>query len=56
MVGQLRVIIQRFIDFPGVWKAYDAPLQVKLRLYARNNWIKIRTLSMCCGNHGEPGC
>jgi hypothetical protein len=32
------------------------PLRQKLRLIARNNWIKIRTRSDCCGNHGEPGC
>ena len=35
---------------------YDAPWPVKLRLAARNYWIKVRTLSVCCGNHGEPGC
>lgn len=28
----------------------------KLHLILRNNWIKIRTGSSCCGNHGEPGC
>jgi hypothetical protein len=32
------------------------PLRRKLRLIARNNWIKIRSGSNCCGNHGEPGC
>ena len=32
------------------------PLRRKLRLIARNNWIKIRTRSDCCGNYGEPGC
>jgi hypothetical protein len=32
------------------------PLGRKLRLFFRNNWIKIRTGSACCGNHGEPGC
>jgi hypothetical protein len=32
------------------------PLKQKLRLILRNNWIKIRTGSSCCGNHGEPGC
>ena len=55
-MSQLRVIVGRFFNFPRVWSAYDAPFRVKLRLYARNNWIKIRTLSLCCGNHGEPGC
>jgi hypothetical protein len=32
------------------------PLSRKLRLFVRNNWIKVRTRSSCCGNHGEPGC
>jgi len=32
------------------------PLCRKLRLFLRNNWIKLRTRSDCCGNHGEPGC
>jgi len=32
------------------------PLRQKLRLIARNNWIKIRIRSDCCGNYGEPGC
>jgi hypothetical protein len=32
------------------------PLGRKLRLIARNTWIKIRTRSDCCGNYGEPGC
>lgn len=32
------------------------PLKHKLHLLFRNNWIKIRTRSSCCGNHGEPGC
>lgn len=32
------------------------PLDRKLYLFVRNNWIKIRTRSSCCGNHGEPGC
>ena len=38
------------------WREYDASTLVKLRLYARNNWTKVRTRSSCCGNHGEPGC
>lgn len=32
------------------------PLGRKVRLFVRNNWIKLRTGSGCCGNHGEPGC
>ena len=31
-------------------------LSRKLRLLVRNNWIKMRTRSSCCGNYGEPGC
>ncbi len=26
------------------------------RIVARNNWIKLRRLDSCCGNHGQPGC
>lgn len=32
------------------------PWHRKLRLLVRNNWIKIRTGSACCGHYGEPGC
>jgi hypothetical protein len=32
------------------------PIGRKLRTFLRNNWIKIRTGSACCGNYGEPGC
>ncbi|MFN2164989.1 MAG: hypothetical protein ACK2U9_01855 [Anaerolineae bacterium] len=32
------------------------PLARKIKLIARNNWIKLRTQSDCCGNYGEPGC
>jgi len=32
------------------------PLGHKLYLFLRNNWLKLRTRSSCCGNHGEPGC
>jgi hypothetical protein len=32
------------------------PLPRKARLFVRNNWIKLRTASSCCGNYGEPGC
>lgn len=32
------------------------PFGRKLRLFLRNNLIKIRTVSTCCGNYGEPGC
>jgi hypothetical protein len=32
------------------------PLGRKIKLFLRNNWIKLRTRSSCCGNYGEPGC
>ena len=32
------------------------PLGRKIRLLLRNNWIKIRRRSNCCGHPGEPGC
>ncbi|MEE8470774.1 MAG: hypothetical protein V3S51_05535 [Dehalococcoidia bacterium] len=32
------------------------PLRRKSWLAMRNNWIKIKTRSNCCGNYGEPGC
>lgn len=28
----------------------------RVRLTVKNNLIKMRTGSNCCGNHGEPGC
>lgn len=51
-----RLLVETVVEPIQNWRDYDAPLSTKLRLYARNNWIKIRTLSGCCGNHGEPGC
>ena len=32
------------------------PIGRKLKLFVRNNLIKVRTVSDCCGNYGEPGC
>ncbi len=32
------------------------PWRRKIKLFLRNNWIKMRAGSDCCGNHGEPGC
>jgi len=34
----------------------DLPLLEKLRLVAKNNAIKLKNGTSCCGNHGEPGC
>jgi hypothetical protein len=38
------------------FSASDLPLLEKLRLVAKNNAIKIKNGTSCCGNHGEPGC
>jgi hypothetical protein len=38
------------------FREYDAPLRSKLRMFAANNWRKVRTRRDCCGNDGEPGC
>ncbi len=38
------------------WTTYDGSTAKKLRLAAKNNLIKARNRSDCCGNHGEPGC
>ena len=35
---------------------YDASTATTLRLFARNNWIKLRHWSLCCGHPGQPGC
>lgn len=37
------------------WRS-DRPFAERVRLAMRNNAIKARTRSDCCGNHGEPGC
>ncbi len=34
----------------------DMPFITKVRLAVKNNMIKIRTGSKCCGHPGEPGC
>jgi hypothetical protein len=32
------------------------PWRRKARLLVRNNWIKLRNRTSCCGHYGEPGC
>jgi hypothetical protein len=32
------------------------PTRTKLKLLARNLWIRVHTRSSCCGHDGEPGC
>ena len=43
-------------DYFGNFASSDLPLLEKLRLVAKNNAIKIKNGTSCCGNHGEPGC
>jgi hypothetical protein len=43
-------------DYLGNFSSSDLPLLEKLRLVAKNNAIKIKNGTSCCGNHGEPGC
>lgn len=38
------------------WRNWDGPFSEKVRLTLRNNLIKARRRSDCCGNHGQPGC
>ena len=38
------------------WRESDLPFHRKLAAVVRNNWIKLRTRSSCCGHPGEPGC
>lgn len=38
------------------WSYSEEPFLRKVRLVARNEWKKLRTLRNCCGNIGEPGC
>ncbi len=52
VLGTVRSWRTTYLNF----RDYDAPFLVKVRLLWRNTWIKTRTLSLCCGNHGEPGC
>ena len=40
----------------GSLRDSDASTATTLGLFARNNWLKLRHLSLCCGNPGEPGC
>jgi hypothetical protein len=42
--------------FSNNWRNSDLPFLEKVAVAAKNNAIKIRNRSDCCGNHGEPGC
>ncbi len=52
VLGAVRSWRATYLNF----RDHDAPFFVKVRLFARNKWTMARTLSMCCGNLGEPGC
>ena len=52
VVGYVASTRATYLNF----RDYDAPFFVKVGLFARNKWTMARTLSMCCGNLGEPGC
>ncbi len=38
------------------WRTSDLPFVEKLLVAARNNAIKLKNRSDCCGHHGQPGC
>lgn len=38
------------------WRRSDLGYATRLRLLIKNNAIKMKNRSSCCGNHGEPGC
>ncbi len=38
------------------WSESDEPFFTKLGMLVRNNLKKVRTMSHCCGNPGQPGC
>lgn len=42
--------------FLGNWASSEYSLAEKIRLTAKNNAIKLKNGTTCCGNHGEPGC
>ena len=43
-------------DYTKNWVESDLPFNEKLKLATKNNLIKLRKRSTCCGNYGEPGC
>lgn len=44
------------IHFSRNWRNSDLPFAEKMFLAIKNNAIKAKNRSDCCGNHGEPGC
>lgn len=45
-----------FGDFFANWRRSDLSVGDKMRQAVKNNSIKFRAGSPCCGNHGEVGC
>lgn len=43
-------------DYMANWRTSDLPLAKKLQVAAKNNLIKAKNRTYCCGNYGEPGC
>ena len=43
-------------EYISNWRDYDAPAATKLRLAARNYWLRLWRRRLCCGHPGEPGC
>ncbi len=43
-------------DAAANWRNSELPFRERLRVALRNNAIKLRTRSRCCGHPGEPGC
>jgi hypothetical protein len=50
------MVRKRFSDYVNNWANPEYTLAEKVRLTIKNNAIKLRNASSCCGNHGEPGC
>ena len=48
----------RFDPLDGVrnWRNSDLGYFERVRLTIKNNAIKAKNRSSCCGNYGEPGC
>ncbi len=39
-----------------IMRSYPAPWRVRIWMFVRNMLIKGWRRSLCCGNHGQPGC
>lgn len=43
-------------DFVQNWTRSTLPMHKKVAQAMKNNAIKLKNGSNCCGNHGEVGC